>query len=717
MSLRIAKQTVFFILISLISLLSSDGVALDFKKETTTLSIIQKNLSHWHLKKIKLDDNASQEVFQHYIDSLDPGKRYFTKALIEELAKDKKNIDNYILENSPIFFTKSISVFKNQLKWIGKNIVPYLNNPIVYSDQDTLFLDPDLREFPKTNKELLDFWRRLLNYQIITKMIELEKKKLPKDDELEETDKSIQTLSSFKFSEKTERKARQLVKNQFQRQLSRLQSKSLSEFHTLYINALSQSYDPHTRYFPPEDKEDFDIGMTGKLEGIGAVLSEEDGYIKIIKIIPGSAASQIDTIEAEDLILKVTQKKTGDETSLIDVPVKEAVKYIRGKKGSTVQLTLQKPSGQVITVSIVRDVVVIEESYAKSVLINDNKTKRRFGYIYLPSFYRDFNDQSSRNASDDLKDHLSYLKTQRVHGIILDLRNNGGGSLKDAVSGSGHFIKFGPIVQVKSPNKKQNTLYDFNPEVVYDGPLIVLVNHYSASASEILAAALQDYNRAIIVGTDQSFGKGTVQTFVDLDAFLSSNQQKLKPLGSLKLSIQKFYRINGGSTQFKGVTPDITLPAMSDYLEVGEKHLPNSLKWSKVAPINYTKWTDDLPYKSLKENSLIRLKNNQTFSYIKSYTKKMMARKKEPYAVTPKQIVNDQLELFSATKKFDSLTKPSTSFNFKLNQLNGPVTQSTKQSKKKSSREKWFKSVKKDIYVSEAIHILNDLVSYYDKSF
>ncbi len=705
------------LLITLLLLLSGDGIAVDFKKENTILTLIRKNLDRWHLKKTTLNDEASQRIFTHYIDSLDPGKRYFTQDIITELAKDNHSIDNQILENSQAFFTKSITLFKKQLQFIGKNTRPYLNKPIIFSEKDVLFLDADLREFSKNNDALLDYWRRLLNYQVITKMIDLEKKKLPKKESSKETDLSLKTLSSFKYSKETEKEARKLVRNQLSRQLSRLQNKTQADFYALYINSFSQSYDPHTRYFPPEDKEDFDIGMTGKLEGIGAVLSEEDGYIKIIKIIPGSAASQVDNIDAEDLILKVTQEKTGEEVNLIDVPVKEAVKYIRGKKGSTVILTLQKPSGQVLTVSIVRDVVIIEESYAKSILIRDKKTQRRFGYVFLPSFYRDFNDKSARNASDDLRRHLSHLKTKNVHGIILDLRNNGGGSLKDAVSGSGHFIKFGPIVQVKSPNEKKNTLYDFNPEVVYDGPLVVLVNHYSASASEILAAALQDYKRAVIVGTDQSFGKGTVQTFVELDAFLSPTQQNLKPLGSLKLSIQKFYRINGGSTQYKGVTPDIILPSMSDYLDVGEKTLPNSLKWSKVDALKYTKWTDDLPYKLLKENSQIRLKNNPQFTYIKNYTKKMTARKKVPYVITPSQIVKDQLDLFTATKSFDELTQSPLSFDFNLSQINGQEPTGKKKDKKKSSREKWFKSVKKDIYVSEALYILNDLVSYYDRSF
>ena len=349
-----------------------------------------------------------------------------------------------------------------------------------------------------------------------------------------------------------------------------------SDWLSIYLNSITTIYDPHTAYFPPQDKENFDIAMSGQLEGIGARLTSKGGFIVVAEIVPGSACWRQGQLKVGDKILKVGQ---GDEEpiDITDMRTDHAVKYIRGKKGTEVRLTVKQVDGSVITIPIIRDIVILEETYTKSAVI-DNK-----GYINLPKFYADFSGNGGRDCSDDVKNEILKLKEEGVEGIILDLRNNGGGSLQDVVEMAGLFIKEGPIVQVKAKVGKPRVYSDTDESVYYDGPLVVMVNTYSASASEILAAAMQDYGRAVIVGgSPTTFGKGTVQRAFDLDGFVSEAYDEIKPLGALKLTLQKFYRIDGGTTQLKGVTPDIILPDTWSYLNVGEKDQEFPIPWDEI---------------------------------------------------------------------------------------------------------------------------------------
>jgi carboxyl-terminal processing protease len=473
-----------------------------------------------------------------------------------------------------------------------------------------------------------------------------------------------------------------------------------------YLNAIACSFDPHTEYMAPAGKDDFDINLTGTLEGIGATLKEDGEYIKVVEIVPGSAAWRQKELQADDTILKVAQ---GDKepVDVVGMPVTEAVKLIRGKKGTEVRLTVRKPDSRIMVIPIIRDVVVIEEAYAKSAVISNVNTAKKYGYIYLPSFYRDYRT-NSRNSADDVRDELQKLNAEKVNGIILDLRNNGGGILDDAVRMSGLFIKRGPVVQIKDGVGRTEVLTDSDPGVVYDGPLVVLVNSLSASASEILAAALQDYGRAIIVGGTSTFGKGTVQVVADLDQYLPAYLNAVKPSGSLRLTIKKFYRISGGSTQWKGVTPDILIPDLYSYLGIQEKAMDYSLPWDTTSAVPYQKWNNGaVNISMLKKSSLDRIKNSKAFKLITmdiARLKKQKENSSESLKFT--NFMAKQRLLKEEAEELQNLPIEHASEI----QISKPTVDKEDPADPNYQKTKdWLKQVTKDAYVNEAWHILSDM--------
>ena len=446
--------------------------------------------------------------------------------------------------------------------------------------------------------------------------------------------------------------------------------------------------------------------MTGRLEGIGAMLSEENGEIKVTKIVPGSASHRQKELTAEDIILKVTEKKTGHTVEVTEMPVHDAVKFIRGPKGSTVILTVRKPDGRVKQIPIIRDVVIIEESYAKGAIITPQNSKLKFGYIYLPSFYRDFTNKKARNAGNDIGNLLDALNAENIEGLILDLRNNGGGSLKDAVDITGHFIRMGPVVQVKNRNEYREALYDLNPSVKFKKPLVVLINTFSASASEILAAALQDYGRAVIIGTQNSFGKGTVQTFVDFDKHLQSEYARLKPLGSMKMTVQQFYRVDGSSTQFKGVTPHIIIPSSIDYMKIGESTLDHAIAWDQVDGKSFQSWSQKLPISKLQKRSRKRVQKHSGFKAIKDYTATIQQLNEKEYSLNFKQQLAHKAAIKSLNKSIENLG----AITLKNADINTIYTNRTNTTNIDQERQKeWLESLHKDLELEEAFAVLSDM--------
>jgi len=676
---------------------------LDDKNKDAILKeiIFQGLLQRAHFNNLSLNDDVSQKAFNAYLEKLDPGKRIFIKDDIKKLSVFKNQIDDDIKGANNGLLEKSEEIWKARVEEAKQYCNEILESPFDFEDSESIELDADKREYASNKKQLKKEWAKYLEYLALVRYhnkIESREKKIK---EAEEKGDSY----TPKTDEEIEKEVRDEVKRNYNNLFDRLQKQDHEDKLADYINATLSIYGPHTEFYPPYEKEEFDIQMSGRLEGIGAQLVQIDGNIKVSRIVPGSASWKQGELKEEDIILKVAQGEA-EAVSVEDMPLKDAVTLIRGKKGTEVRLTVKKTDGRIIEIPIIRDVVILEESYAKSSVIENEETGNRIGYILLPSFYADFQRRGGRSSAADVKKELVKLKEQQVDGVILDLRSNGGGSLKDAVDMSGLFIEKGPIVQVRSKVAKPVVYKDTDPEIVYDGPLVVMVNKISASASEILAAALQDYDRAIIVGSSSSFGKGTVQQFLELDNYLSSRYDDMKPLGSLKLTIQKFYRITGKSTQWKGVTPDIVLPDIYEYLEVGESKLDYALPWDEVKANDFDTWEAPLYEDVLVSKSKQRVADNEVFQMIEE---KALSMKEERDRTT--QTLNYQSfsqyqdELDKRAKKFNELTKEHK--NLILEEVKAEPDGSP-DSVRVARLEDFHKKIKKDVYIYEALQVLED---------
>ena len=482
---------------------------------------------------------------------------------------------------------------------------------------------------------------------------------------------------------------------------------------TIYINAITNTYDPNTAWLPPKDKANFDIAFSGQLEGIGAQLQEKDGYIRIVRIIPGSASWRQGQLKAKDIILKVGQG-TGEAVDVVDMRIDDAVKLIRGKKGTEVRLTVKKLDGSIIVIPIIRDVVILEATYAKSALVGRNDLPAlKIGYIHLPKFYADFNNKGGRNCAEDIKKELIKLKEEDVDGIILNLRNNRGGSLDDAVKMAGLFIEKGPIVQIKSRTGKPHILRDRDPMVYYDGPLIIMVNSFSASASEILAAAIQDYKRGVIIGSAATFGKGTVQRLINLDGYLPKDHGDVKSLGTLKLTTQKFYRIDGGATQLKGVYPDIILPDAYSYIDIGAKELEFAMPWDEILPAEFELWKPEAKRSNnidkLKKKSGSRIKNNLTFKLIIENAERFKKQRDKTIYSLNLSVFKDELKKVNEeAKRYNRIQKEIPELNIHSTKSDLSVIQSD--SSKIQRTQTWHVTLKKDAYLFEAMAVINDMM-------
>ncbi|WP_051305526.1 carboxy terminal-processing peptidase [Desulfogranum mediterraneum] len=585
-------------LLLLLTLLVPSGWAKVFPVEfnASRNQIIAYILSHQlpaqHFSHEPFDNSLSQAAFQLYIRQLDPRKRFLIQSDVDQLGAFADHIDDELKRGRIVLADAGAELLNDRIRKVQGFIDPLIAEGFDFNQAEYLEVDPEKVEYVADLAALKERWRKTLQLQILDTYfdtLDAEKKKA----KAKEPAAAKKSSPPVKTREQRLAAAADKVQSRTHRVLKRLLQQSRQDHYNRYFDAVARAFDPHTNYMPPTSKEDFNIHMSGSLEGIGALLREDDGMIKVVRIIPGSAAERQGQLQGEDTILAVSEKD-GDPVEISDMRIREAVSYIRGPKGSEVRLTVQKPDGSRLVIPIIRDVVQIEETYVKSTIL-PAEDRAKIGYLRIPSFYRDFaatsNGKKGRNVTDDTRRELERLNQDKIDGLILDLRNNGGGALTDAVYISGLFLPGGPVVQVKNSQGMIRVLEDEDSGVVYDGPLIVLVNQFSASASEILAAALQDYGRALVIGGKHTHGKGTVQALLDMNRNLPLLQlKKYDDLGALKLTIQKFYRINGGSTQFKGVEPDLVVPSMLDYLESGEQYMDNSLPWDQVEDVGYEQW-------------------------------------------------------------------------------------------------------------------------------
>ena len=689
------KKLLFLLPLAIAALASFTYVLEGDKEQAIDLSLMQ-NLKMLHFAPLEVNDALSEKVFKLYIKRMDAGKKFLIKPDIDELKKYEHSIDDDINNGTFNFFDKSLEIINGRIEEARVYYKDILDKPFDFTKDETVELDADKLSFSKNKEDLKDAWRKSLKYQVLEKINE----KMESQAKAKEKSDTV----TIKTKEELEIDARKKLLKTYDDYFKRLGNFKRNDRLDIYFNVITSIYDPHTEYFAPKDKANFDATMSGQFFGIGAQLQEKDDYIKVTNIIPGTPSYHDGRLKEGDYILKVAQG-AADPVDVANMRLDDVVQLIRGKKGTEVRLTVKKPDGSIIVIPLIRDVVVIEETYAQSVIL---KGKKNIGYIKLPSFYADFNGNGGPSCSRDMKKELLKLKDENVDGVIIDLRYNGGGSLNDVVDMTGLFIDRGPIVQVKQRGGEPQMLDDRDPSITYSGPLTIMVNSNSASASEIMAAAIQDYKRGVIVGTSPTtFGKGTVQRVYELDDVLKPSQSNLKPLGSVKITTQKFYRINGGATQLRGVTPDIILPDPYSLLDQGEKEQDYPMAWDEIAPAHYQALKPAYNVEKLKKQSDERRKSNSNFDILEQAAKRYKKQKDSTIvSLNFDKFIAEQKRYKAESKKMEELDKEIP--GMEVIALKADAIPESDTVKVKKAKD-WYKSIKKDIYLNETLNIMGDM--------
>ncbi|MBZ5855845.1 carboxy terminal-processing peptidase [Flavihumibacter profundi] len=649
-----------------------------------------------HYSPKKLDDAFSKEVFTKFLTTVDGEKNIFLQSDIQSLRKYETKLDDEI-NGGDVEFVPAVSlIFKNRVLETEQLAKELLEKPFEFKTEENITLDPENLEFPKNEAEKKDRWRKRLKYMALERysdLLDIQEKSKGKPDYVAKTNTEL------------EKDARDKVQKVVNRMFDRLKLKySDDDRFNQYVNTITSTMDPHTTFFPPVDKRYFDEQMSGRFFGIGASLREEDGNIKIASLLTGSPAWKSGEVTVGDIVLKVGQGAE-EPTDLAGSATEDAVKIIRGKKGTEVRLTLRKNDGSIKVVSLIRDEIVQDETFARSAIVNNGKSK--IGFIYLPEFYADFDNPKGNRCAIDVAKEIIKLKEQKIDGIVMDLRNNGGGSLYDVVQMVGLFIEDGPIVQVRDRDGKPSVLRDRDKSVLYDGPLAVMVNEFSASASEIFAAAIQDYKRGVIIGSSTTYGKGTVQRNIGLDkesGMFTSNSE----LGTIKLTLQKFYRINGGSTQLKGVSSDIVIPDVLEKSKLREKDDPDALPWDEIQKSPYTTWKAPYDIDVVSKNSQLRVNNNPAFNLIKTNTDWLAEQNDKTYSLNLEKYRDSKKKINATVKQLESLNKLSK--EIVVEDVPGSDTRFSTDTDKLERYKAWKKGLTNDIYLDEALNAVNDMV-------
>lgn len=666
-------------------------------KESLTLQVLMAVLERMHFAPQEIDDSLSQEIYNEYLDGMDRNKRFLLQSEVDQLAVYENQIDEQINASTFEFFDLTHTLMENGIARAQKIYESLIEKDISLTSDKSLEFDGEKTEFASTESALTDRWNDYITFQVMTRY----------ETYLSDRDKSDDEEEQAKTDEELLAKAKKNAKEMFDDWFGRLDDIRRSDRYEAYLNTVTHTYDPHTDYYSPKAKEDFDLRMGGRLEGIGARLFVKDDLTEVSTIIVGGPAWKAKQLEVEDKILKVRQDDEEEPVDLTGMRIDDVVQLIRGKKGTNVHLTIRKKSGKTEVIKIERDEVIVDESFARSAIV-DFEDVKNIGFISLPVFYSTFDGKNS--CADDVKEEIEKLNAQNVNGIILDLRWNGGGSLQDVIEMTGLFIEEGPIVQVKAAEGRANVYRDKDKSVSYSGPLIVMTNMISASASEILAGALQDYERAVIVGSNSTFGKGTVQGFFDLDR-VYNGAADLKPLGEVKMTTQKFYRINGGSNQLTGIIPDIILPDNFSYVDVGEKEYENALGWSKIDPIRHNQDVYKIPdLENLKLQSAARIANSKVFNLIDDnarYIKEVEDETKVPLSLSAYKEYLSVRE--KRAEKYDDIMKDPIE-GMAIKNLAVDISSIEQDSSKIARNQDWLDGLHKDVYLKETVLIMRDMI-------
>jgi carboxyl-terminal processing protease len=663
------------------------------------IQLVGQILSQGHFSPKEINDEFSKKIFYKYFEELDSEKNIFLQDDIKSLQKHATRIDDEI-KGAPVeFFIEAGKLFDKRAVEASAIYKEILAKPFDFSVNESVSTDSKKLSFAKTEAERKESWRKRLKYLTLQRYVDLL--------DARESNKGKEGFT-VKTDAELEKEAREKVMVAMDRIFDRYKVKfNEEEKFSVFVNTVTSMMDPYTEFFPPVDKRYFDEQLSGSFYGIGAQLSYEEGNIKISSVLPGGPAHKSGEMEVGDVIVKVAQGKEAP-VELTGYDVTDAVKIIRGQKGTEVTLTIRKKDGGLKPIRLVRDKIVQDETFVRSAVIKEGTS--RIGYIFLPEFYANFEDPTDgRRSAADVEKEVKKLKEEKVDGIVIDLRNNGGGSLYDVIQIAGLFIEQGPIVQVKDREGKPQIMRDRDNGVLYDGPLAVMVNEFSASASEIFAAAMQDYGRAIIIGSTSTYGKGTVQRPIGLDPssnFMSTNSD----LGSLKLTLQKFYRINGGSTQLKGVVPDVIVPTFYEYMKFRERDNPDALPWDEITQAQYKKWQPGYELGSIKNKGISRIAADSVFKGIKANTDILAKLDDKNYPLQLTQYRQRLKVQRDAVKQIEKYLKMENAMD--ISYLQQDQKRYVSDDKDKTERYKsWLSNISKDIYVDQAIKVIHDIVN------
>lgn len=671
-------------------------------KYTKIIRLVGSLLQQGHYSPKPIDDKFSKDVVKKFIEDLDNDKNIFLQSDIDGFKKFEDKVDDEIHGAELISFFTISGVYINRLKETAGLYKDILAKPFDYTKDEEVMIDREKMNNPKNEAERKEIWRKRL------KLLALERY----SQSLETREKNKDSVNfKVKADSTLEREAREAVKKQMDRFFStRVNRENNDENFSTFVNAITGTMDPHTNYFAPVDKRTFDEGMKGSFYGIGAVLKEDDGKIKIGSLVSGGPAWKGGILKVEDEVMKVAQGSE-EPVDVTGYSVTDAVKIIRGaKKGSEVRLTVRRSDGTITVIPIIRDEIKLDETFARSAIINGD---HKVGYIYLPEFYVDFANPNGAKCSEDVAREIQKLKAENVEGIIMDLRGNGGGSLPEVVKMVGLFIEDGPVCVVKGRDEDRPYQWkDKDKSVLYTGPLTVMVDEFSASASEIFAAAIQDYKRGIVIGSTSTFGKGTVQRNIPLNPESENaifSNKEVEDLGSVKLTLQKFYRVNGGATQLKGVTPDIVIPDRFENLKFREKDNTASLPWDEIAKAEYKPWTSTISNDVVVKYSDAEIAKNATFNKIKESIDWLEKYNDKAYPLNLTKYRAEQKELKAKQKELENLFKLNKEMTVKNIEADLAAINAAKE--KVDRNTAWLKRVSGDIYIDETVKVMNNMIT------
>ena len=667
----------------------------DASKDKLLMELITYFMQRGHFSPKIINNDLSEDLHATFLELLDGQKRYFLKKDIVQFERYKYALDDEFRSLNTDFFDLAYARYLQRRSEAKLFYAELLEKPFDYAKKEEINLDYEEQDYPLTVRQRTEKWRKQLKFSTLNIV----------QGKLEEEQKTAEKDESYlpKSFDELEAEAREITRENLENYFSLMEDVREEDWFGTYLNAFVSQFDPHSVYFAPVDKDRFDASMSGKYEGIGARLTKRNQAIKIVEVISGGPLWRDQSIDVGDQIMMVRQEE-GDPVDVQSMRLDDAIELIKGPAGTTVYLTIKKVDGTVEEVAIDRDTVVMEEAYLKSTVIE--KAGRSYGLIHLPKFYVDFKDYKERNAAKDMQQEIIRLKKQGVQGLVIDLRNNGGGSLQTVVDMAGFFIDEGPVVQVKSTSEKSKVLKDKDGKTLWEGPLVLMVNELSASASEILAAAMQDYERAVVLGSKQTFGKGTVQNVLELNRFVSKSTYG--DLGALKYTTDKFYRITGKSTQLEGVKSDVVAPDRYAYVDIGEKDEENPLVWDQIASASFSKWDGYKNYKDVIQKSSDRIATNELFQLIDKNAKWIKSQQDKSvfslnYSTFSSEIEKDE----SVVEKFEVLDDYRNSLSFSsLPYERAKMKADTILMEK---RKRWKKALNEDMYLDEAVHILEDL--------